>query len=164
MCIRDRGVAKDEFTAAKWFRKGAEQGHAGAQYNLGVMYANGQGVPQSLSEALRWLRKAEANGIEQVADVIQAVLQMQREQQAAAAEAEAAAAAPIPIATTVHLCGLQAKPELNGQRGVVTDFDASSGRCSVQLEDGRGPYKIKPENLEMVTEKREKKKKKKKKK
>ena len=23
-----------------------------------------------------------------------------------------------------------------------------SGRCSVQLEDRRGPYKIKPENLE----------------
>ena len=65
---------------------------------------------------------------------------------------------PIPIATSVQLRGLRAKPELNGQLAVVTGFDASSGRCSVQLEDGRGPYKIKPENLEVVTEKREKKK------
>ena len=56
----------------------------------------------------------------------------------------------------MQLRGLQAKPELNGQRGVVTGFDASSGRCSVQLEDGRGPYKIKPGNLEavLVTEKK----------
>ena len=66
-----------------------------------------------------------------------------------------------PPGTHVELRCLQAKPELNGQRGVVTGFDASSGRCSVQLEDGRGPYKIKPENLEGVvtTKKKEKKKK-----
>ena len=71
----------------------------------------------------------------------------------------------------VRVHGIVAKPELNGQRGVVTGFDASSGRCSVQLEDGRGPYKIKPENLEVVkemnmgstTKQKEKKKKKKKK-
>ena len=57
----------------------------------------------------------------------------------------------------MQLRGLKAKPELNGQRGVVTGFDASSGRCSVQLEDGRGPYKIKPENLEeeVMVEKKE---------
>ena len=57
----------------------------------------------------------------------------------------------IPIGTDVHLRGLQAKPELNGQRGVVTGFDASTGRCSVQLKDGRGPFSIKPGNLAKVT-------------
>ena len=79
---------------------------------------------------------------------IQTVLQIQCRQQAA--EASPPSPPPISIATTVRMRGLQAKPELNGQRGVVTGFDASSGRCSVQLEDGRGPYKIKPENLEEV--------------
>ena len=75
--------------------------------------------------------------------------QKQRQQQMqAAGAAEPSSPPPIPIGTNVQLRGLQAKPELNGQRGVVTGFDASSGRCSVQLEDGRGPYKIKPENLE----------------
>ena len=29
----------------------------------------------------------------------------------------------------------------------MTGFDTSSGRCSVQLEDGRGPFSIKPGNL-----------------
>ena len=30
--------------AAKWYRLAAEQDHAGAQFNLGVMYHEGQGV------------------------------------------------------------------------------------------------------------------------
>ena len=35
-------------------RERAEQGDAGAQFNLGVMYENGQGAPQDHAEALRW--------------------------------------------------------------------------------------------------------------
>ena len=87
--------------------------------------------------------------------MIQVVQQKQRQQQMqAAGAAEPSSPPPIPIGTNVQLRGLQAKPELNGQRGVVTGFEASTGRCSVQLEDGRGPYKIKPENLGVVTEKK----------
>ena len=131
------------------------------------MYGNGQGVPQNGSEALQWFRKAEAQGIEQATEAIRYFLQFQRQQQAAATSPPPSQSPPIPINTTVQLCGLQAKPELNGQRGVVTGFDASSGRCSVQLEDGRGPYKIKPGNLEevvvVVTENKKKTKTKKKK-
>ena len=37
-------------------RRLAEQGDADAQYNLGVMYANGEGVPQDAAEAVRWYR------------------------------------------------------------------------------------------------------------
>ena len=48
--------------AAKWFRKAAEQGNAGAQYNLAVMYDKGLGVPQDYSEAVRWYRKAAEQG------------------------------------------------------------------------------------------------------
>merc|ERR1712185_115580 len=70
---------------------------------------------------------------------------------------------PIPIGTRVELHGLKAKPELNGQRGVVEGFDAASGRCKVKLEDGRGPFKLKVENLQrtaMTTTTKKKKKKK----
>jgi len=34
--------------AIQWFRKAAEQGFATAQNNLGLLYANGWGVPQNL--------------------------------------------------------------------------------------------------------------------
>ena len=42
----------------------AEQGDTEAQCTLGLMYANGKGLPQDFPEALRWLRKAHAHGIE----------------------------------------------------------------------------------------------------
>ena len=33
-----------------------------AQYNLGVMYENGEGVPQDDKEAVRWYRKSAEQG------------------------------------------------------------------------------------------------------
>ena len=41
----------------------AEAGDAEAQYALGVMYANGQGVPQDDTEAGRWYRLAADQGL-----------------------------------------------------------------------------------------------------
>ncbi len=49
--------------AAKWYRKAAEQGLAEAQFNLGVCYKKGEGVPQSYSEAVKWYRKAAEQGL-----------------------------------------------------------------------------------------------------
>ena len=46
----------------KWFRLAAEQGHASAQYNLGVMYHKGKGVIQNTVYATMWGGIAAANG------------------------------------------------------------------------------------------------------
>jgi TPR repeat protein len=43
-------------------RTRAEQGDAAAQFNLGVMYAKGQGVAQDYAEAATWYRKAAEQG------------------------------------------------------------------------------------------------------
>ncbi|MGH7181126.1 MAG: tetratricopeptide repeat protein, partial [Nitrospiraceae bacterium] len=53
---------KDYALAARIFRPLAEQGDAKAQYNLGVMYDKGQGLPQDYQEALKWYRKAAEQG------------------------------------------------------------------------------------------------------
>ena len=58
------GVAKDGAEAVKWFRKAAEQGHAGAQFNLGYCYMNGIGVAKDGAEAVKWYRKAARQGDE----------------------------------------------------------------------------------------------------
>ncbi|HIE87808.1 MAG TPA: sel1 repeat family protein, partial [Gammaproteobacteria bacterium] len=45
----------------RWFEETqveANQGDADAQYLLGLMYANGRGVPQDDKEAVRWYRLA----------------------------------------------------------------------------------------------------------
>ncbi len=48
--------------AAKWFRRAAEQGYARAQLNLGILYHDGDGMPQDDKEAVRWARLAAEQG------------------------------------------------------------------------------------------------------
>ena len=43
-------------------RRDAEQGDATAQFNLGGMYALGEGVPKNAAEAVKWLRLAAEQG------------------------------------------------------------------------------------------------------
>jgi TPR repeat protein len=54
--------AGDYSKAIQLLRPLAEQGHARAQNNLGVMYANGEGVVQDYVEALKWTRLAAEQG------------------------------------------------------------------------------------------------------
>lgn len=48
--------------AVRWFRRSAEQGHALAQFNLGLMYYKGESGPQDFAEAARWFRRAAEQG------------------------------------------------------------------------------------------------------
>lgn len=59
----------DYEAALREFRPLAEQGDAEAQRRLGNMYADGQGVPEDLHQAVVWFRKAAESGdvISQVA-------------------------------------------------------------------------------------------------
>jgi TPR repeat protein len=53
-------VVRNPALAAEWYRKAAEQGDAGAQGTLGLLYSIGQGVPRSDVEAYYWLDLAAA--------------------------------------------------------------------------------------------------------
>jgi hypothetical protein len=53
---------KDYATALKIYRKWTERGEAKAWNNLGWMYENGHGVPQSYSEAMKCYRKSAEQG------------------------------------------------------------------------------------------------------
>jgi TPR repeat protein len=46
----------------KWYRQAAAQGDAVAQYNLGIMYAKGEGVPRDDVEAVKWYQQVAARG------------------------------------------------------------------------------------------------------
>ncbi|QRY58989.1 tetratricopeptide repeat protein [Sphingobacterium siyangense] len=48
--------------AFNWFQQAAGRGNAVAQFNLGVMYANGQGVPKDFTQAVQWYQKAAEQG------------------------------------------------------------------------------------------------------
>jgi len=44
-------------------RRAAEQGNARAQFNLALMYYNGEGVPKNAAEAVKWYRRAAEQGL-----------------------------------------------------------------------------------------------------
>jgi uncharacterized protein len=59
----------DYATALKEWTPLAEQGDAFAQHNLGVMYGNGQGVPQDYVRAHMWSNLSASQGSEGAAKV-----------------------------------------------------------------------------------------------
>ena len=52
----------DFATALREWTLAAEQGNADAQYNLGLMYDNGRGVPQDYATAAKWYTLAAEQG------------------------------------------------------------------------------------------------------
>lgn len=54
---------KDYAAALQLLRPLVDQGNGVAQFDLGFMYYNGQGVPQNYAEAASWYRKAADQGI-----------------------------------------------------------------------------------------------------
>ena len=58
-----RAYRRGDYAAAlREWRPYAEQGDAAAQYNLGVLYDQGQGVPQDYGQAVKWYRLAAEQG------------------------------------------------------------------------------------------------------
>ena len=53
---------KDYATALKEWRPLAEQGDAAAQFNLGLLYYDGTGVPQDYRQAAEWFRRSADQG------------------------------------------------------------------------------------------------------
>ena len=64
------GISDSDISAVKYdykkmfelFTKAAEQGHADAQNNLGLMYKEGLAIPQSDYEAFKWFTEAAEQG------------------------------------------------------------------------------------------------------
>ena len=67
------GVPQDYKTAVKWYTLAAEQGHADAQTNLGLMYARGRGVIEDYFYAHMWGSIAASNGNERGSNLRDAV-------------------------------------------------------------------------------------------
>ena len=58
----DAVMEGDFVTALKEFKPLAEQGDVRAQFNLGVMYYNGDGVPQDYKTAMKWYTLSAEQG------------------------------------------------------------------------------------------------------
>ena len=58
-CLPFMSFGQDDITA---LRKKAEQGDADAQFNLGLRYVSGEGVPKNHKEAVKWYRLSAEQG------------------------------------------------------------------------------------------------------
>jgi TPR repeat protein len=61
-CASGDTEAQDFAAAARWYLKAAQQQHPLAQFNLGLLYAHGQGVPRDDAQALEWIRRSAHQG------------------------------------------------------------------------------------------------------
>lgn len=59
------GRERDVQVARQWFEVAAKKGLAGAQFNLGNIYANGEGVQRDFTKAYMWFYIADKYGHEQ---------------------------------------------------------------------------------------------------
>ena len=59
---RPKAVTQETANLVKQYREAADQGIAEAQRNLGLCYANGDGVTKDAVESIKWLQKAADQG------------------------------------------------------------------------------------------------------
>jgi TPR repeat protein len=119
MYSNSQGV--DYAEAAKGNRKLADQGFAEAQYNLGLMYADGLGVPQDYVVAQKWLILAASR----FTTAPQAQL---RDQAVARRDEVAAKMTPQQIAKAQKLAG-----EWKPTKGVEGDYCTLSTQCDGKM-------------------------------
>ena len=71
------GLEKNPLKAAHWLMKAANQSHAMALNNLGILYAKGEGVKQSFDIAEKSFQKAIALGCEDAENNLKRIRQKQ---------------------------------------------------------------------------------------
>ncbi len=98
-----RGVARDMGQAADWFKRAADLGYVDAQYNLGVLYERGDGVPQSLTDAYKWYAVAAAAGDNESKSRISALATQLAPDDLSAAQSAAASFRPEPLNRAANL-------------------------------------------------------------
>ena len=68
------GIAEDHVEAVRLYRLAVAQGHACAQFSLGVMFLNGLGVAKDEAQAMQLFRLAAAQGHKRAQDLLDKLL------------------------------------------------------------------------------------------
>ena len=88
------GVDVQMPVAAKWFEKAAQRGVVDSQFNLGVLFESGQGLPQDMESALVWYSIGGAQGDQMAAGRVAVLRKTLSEDQIARADKRIASFKP----------------------------------------------------------------------
>ena len=113
------GVPQDHAEAVRLYRLAAAQGHAKAQYNLGVMHLKGTGFAQDPTKAARLLKLAADQGYKPARDALDRLT------------------AEYPAGTRVRITGhVEPIARLNGRLGTAVQLTKplAAGRIAVRID------------------------------
>ena len=132
MYASGQGVPQDHVESARLIKIAAPKGDVSAQISLGDAYEKGQGVLQDLAEAARWYSAAAEQVMPMPRDTVilgfpsnpvarakLAALQLKVAESQFVASVALAPACDLVSGTRVRIDGLQSRPEMNGQMGVI---------------------------------------------
>jgi localization factor PodJL len=131
MDAEDGGAGKPDYAeAAHWFRRAGELGVRDSQFNLGVLYGRGLGVPQDLEQSWLWFSLASRQGDADAAK--------KRDEVAAKLDSKGLAAATKAL---TEFKGKAPEPSANEARSPAGGWDArtdapQSGRQAAALSVG----------------------------
>ena len=133
-------VSVDMETAAGWFAKAAERGVVDSQFNLAILFENGQGVEQSLPDAYFWYSVAGKQGDQTAAARISALEGQMSQSDVEAAKIRVASFSPVqinaaangifkdlPWSKTGPTAAAQSKAEITEAQTLLTDMGFDIG-------------------------------------
>lgn len=140
-----RNVEPNPAQAAYWFTKLAALDDSNAQFNLGLLYAKGLGVPRDLEKAVYWMQLAADNGDEDAPDLIETFSKAQKAEKAADAGDPQAQAELAEIYMLMGNSVSIASPEKDyalafeyAQKSAAQDNGAGLWALALCYEHGRG--------------------------
>lgn len=83
---KSRVVRQSYIKAVQLYRKAAFKGHIPSQYNLGLMYVDGEGVKVDVEQGYAWISIAYDTGLLQAKEIIDQLEQAMNESQLAQAK------------------------------------------------------------------------------
>jgi len=133
-------VSVDMSTAAGWFLKAAERGVVDSQFNLAILFENGQGVKPSLPDAYFWYSIAGAQGDQTAAARIASIEPQMSAADIDAAKARVASFTPVKINAAANgvfkvlpwtkkgaSAPAQAKADIKQTQSLLTDLGFNIG-------------------------------------
>ncbi|MGN6549285.1 MAG: peptidoglycan-binding protein, partial [Pararhizobium sp.] len=140
------GAGADFAASAKWFRQAADHGVKDSQFNLAILYAQGNGVPRDLAQSYKWFAIAALAGDKDAAEKRDEVAKALKPGELDAMKTAVKAWKPIPLDPVAN--NVPVPPEWAGTDTKTSSIDMSKAIRNIQaILDNNGFDAGKPDGI-----------------